>query len=79
MQRLMYTAPPGPYSVLAVRINKGCAHFLWPSPRIGHLVVGVDAQSKVGQLDLVAGGQQDVLRLHVAVDHALRVAPEERG
>lgn len=45
------------------------------SPRVGHLIAGVYAEPKVCQLDLVACSQQDVLRLHVTMDHALH-APQ---
>ena len=38
--------------------------------RVGDLVAGVDRQPKVGELDLQARRQQDVLRLDVAVDDA---------
>ncbi len=41
------------------------------APGVGHLIAAVDGQPEVCQLDLVDGGHQDVLRLDVAVDHAL--------
>jgi hypothetical protein len=43
----------------------------WLSPCVGELVVVVDGQPKVGDLDVEGVGQQDVLRLDVAVGDAL--------
>jgi hypothetical protein len=41
------------------------------TPGVGNFVRAVNAETKVCQLDLVAGCQENVFRLDIAVNHSL--------